>query len=268
MQRLILQFCAGVAAALLSATGVAQAGGCEARSGTASVPLLELYTSEGCDSCPPADRWLAGLRDKGFGRDRLVALAFHVDYWNYLGWTDRFAQGLFSERQQEFGRRTNAATIYTPEFVLNGREYRRWSNRDLGRELERIVRTTPPRADIALGLNRVGAELHVHVEASLRDRAPAQLYLALYENDLRTHVRSGENRGRTLRHEAVVRRFAGPLAFDEEGKVRVRHTWPLAPDWKPGDLGVAGFVQETGGTAILQALALGLCGGEPAKKSP
>src|SRR5688572_7976417 len=74
---------------------------CQASSGGTSVALLELYTSEGCDSCPPADRWVAALRKNGLGPDRVVPLALHVDYWNHLGWTDRFARAAFTERQRE-----------------------------------------------------------------------------------------------------------------------------------------------------------------------
>src|SRR5204863_6523688 len=117
--------------------------GCEAKSRDVVVPLLELYTSEGCDSCPPADQWLATLTAAGIGRERLVPLAFHVDYWNDLGWIDRFSRRDFTARQRAFVRRTGAATAYTPEFVLNGREYRRWSAEDLREQLQRAASTAP-----------------------------------------------------------------------------------------------------------------------------
>ncbi len=241
------------------AANTATAATCVAKSLNTVVPLLELYTSEGCDSCPPADRWLAMLANTGFSRDRVVPLAFHVDYWNYLGWTDPFAHSAFSSRQREFAHRASASTVYTPEFVLNGREYRHWAKGDLNAELQRISRAAP-RADITLGLERIGTNLHVSGEASLRDTAiPAGLYIALYEDNLRTEVRAGENRGRTLDHGSVVRRLAGPFALDRTGTVRVRESLLLASDWKIDDLGVAAFVQETRGTTVLQALALGIC---------
>jgi hypothetical protein len=247
------------ACTLSANTGAAAATACEAKSPNTVVPLLDLYTSEGCDSCPPADRWLTTFAKSGFDRDRVVALAFHVDYWNYLGWTDPFAQNAFSLRQREFARRAGASTVYTPEFVLNGRDYRRWTNGDLNAELQRINRAAP-RADIALALERTGTNLQVSGEASLRDTAiPANLYIALYESNLRTEVRAGENRGRTLDHDSVVRRLIGPYALDRTGKARVRESLALAADWKIGDLGVAAFVQEANGTAVLQTLALGVC---------
>jgi hypothetical protein len=199
------------------------------------------------------------LASKGLGLDRVIPLAFHVDYWNYLGWVDPYAQNLFSQRQRDFARSTNAPTVYTPEFTLNGREYRRWSKNDLTGELARVNRTAPG-ADIALKLNRAGSTLQVTGEATLRDAgAAAAMYLALYENGLRTRVQAGENRGRELPHEFVVRRLLGPFAFDRDGKTRAREAISVAADWKTANLGVAAFVQQTNGTAVLQALALAVC---------
>lgn len=240
-------------------TSSATAAICEAKSASTTVPLLELYTSEGCDSCPPADQWVAALGSDGIGRDRLIPLAFHVDYWDDLGWIDPFSQKIFTARQRAFTRRVGASTAYTPEFVLNGREYRRWSTQDLREQLRRTSQT-PPRADIALALKQAGGALEVSGEAKLREATDrAGVYLALYENNLQSDVRAGENRGRTLRHDSVVRRLVGPLDFDATGKARLHQSFALAADWKVADLGVAAFVQETDGTAILQTLALGAC---------
>src|SRR4051812_22348452 len=87
---------------------------CSAASGERRVPLLELYTSEGCDSCPPADKWLSELPGRGFGPDRVVALAYHVDYWDYIGWRDPYAQARFSEGQRFVNARNGDRGIYTP----------------------------------------------------------------------------------------------------------------------------------------------------------
>jgi hypothetical protein len=232
---------------------------CEAKSGAGTAALLELYTSEGCDSCPPADRWLSEIAGRGLGADRVVPLALHVDYWNYLGWTDRFSQAAFTERQRELARRANSRTVYTPAFVLSGREYRGWSRGRFESDLERINRQ-PARADIALHLERNARQLRVNGSAALKDRsAPAELFLAVYENMLSTEVRAGENRGRRLEHAYVVHRLIGPLAFDASGQARIRETLTLENHWKTADLGVAAFVQERNGVAIPQALALGVC---------
>jgi hypothetical protein len=232
---------------------------CEAKSGATTVALLELYTSEGCSSCPPADRWVNDLPNRGFGTDRIVPLALHVDYWNNLGWTDRFSQAAFSERQRELARRTNSRTVYTPELKLNGREYRRWSRGGLAADLDTINRR-PARAEIALRLDRQGQTLRVDGTAALKQQAPAAgLYLALYENNLSTAVQAGENRGSTLKHSFVVHRLIGPVGFDAKGTARMQETLSLDAAWKTPDLGVAAFVQESNGVEVLQALALGVC---------
>ena len=93
---------------------------CSARSGAATPRVVELYTSEGCDSCPPADRWLSGLR----GRDDVIALAFHVDYWDRLGWVDRFGSPAHTERQQRLSRAMGSRFVYTPQVLLDGDDVR------------------------------------------------------------------------------------------------------------------------------------------------
>ena len=232
---------------------------CAAKSGATTVALLELYTSEGCSSCPPADRWVNDLPKRGFGTDRIVPLALHVDYWNSLGWTDRFSQAAFTQRQRELARRAHSSTVYTPELKLNGREYRRWSRGGLAADLEAINRR-PTRADIALRLERQGQTLRVGGTAALKQQVPAAgLYLALYENNLSTEVRAGENRGSALKHNFVVHRLLGPVAFDATGMARMNETLSLDAGWKTPDLGVAAFVQESNSVEVLQALALGVC---------
>jgi hypothetical protein len=255
----------GFYALLLSATllsaGPAVAG-CEAKSGDATVALLELYTSEGCSSCPPADKFVSELPRSGFDSNRVVPLAFHVDYWNYLGWTDPFSQSDFTRRQRDFASRTNAATVYTPELVLSGTEYRRWWGNSFERAVDRVNRATPG-ADIALRLDREKTTLRVDGHATVRDKSSggrdAQFYVALYQSNLSNKIDAGENSGRTLDHSFVVRRLYGPFAFDTAGIARFSRALTLDAGWKPADLGVAAFVQEARGTKVLQALALDLC---------
>lgn len=246
-----------IAALMVSANSLAAV--CEATSGDTTVALLELYTSEGCSSCPPAERWLNELARGGLVPQRLVPLALHVDYWNYLGWSDRFSQAAFSQRQRDLARRTNARSVYTPGVVLSGHEYRGWSRRDFGADIERVNRV-PARANLALRLERAGETLRLDVKAALKGKpADVGLYVALYESNLRTEVRAGENRGRTLEHSFVVRRLLGPLPFDASGKARMSAPVSIDKGWKAADLGVAAFVQETDSTEVLQALALPLC---------
>ncbi len=236
---------------------------CTAQSGTQRVALLELYTSEGCSSCPPADRWLAQLGPEGFAPARVVPLALHVDYWNYLGWADPFAQARFTERQQAYRARGGASAVYTPQFILNGREYRGWfRGEDLARRLE-SAGVQPAPATIALRLARADeATLEVTgevsgVETAKRERAG--IYVALYENNLMNDVRAGENRGARLRHDYVVRRLEGPFALPTSGRLALRQRFALASDWKRADLGIAAFVQDRGNGEVLQAAMLPLC---------
>ena len=95
-----------------------------AKSGTVTGTIVELYTSEGCDSCPPADKWFSTLNA---ARDGVVPLAFHVDYWDYIGWKDRFAKSLFTQRQRDAVTRQGSRVSYTPQLMLDGRDLRTWS---------------------------------------------------------------------------------------------------------------------------------------------
>ncbi|MFL6703417.1 MAG: DUF1223 domain-containing protein, partial [Paraburkholderia graminis] len=119
------------ALALLCASGLVSAASamCSARSPAHRVALVELYSSEGCNSCPPADAWLGQWKNSGATRS-VVPLALHVDYWNGLGWTDRFSQHRFTERQQTLTDLAGGHTIYTPEVFVGGRELRTWSQQD------------------------------------------------------------------------------------------------------------------------------------------
>jgi len=127
--------CAVVVMAAVSAASATAHSDCRAHSPDRSTALIELYTSEGCDSCPPADRWLSSLSTQGLG-DRAVALAFHVDYWDRLGWTDRFGNAAFSQRQRDQSSRTGGAFVYTPQVLLQGRDFSQWNGAG---ELKRAI---------------------------------------------------------------------------------------------------------------------------------
>ncbi len=247
-------------AALLCGPAVAPAAQCAAASGEHRVPLLELYTSEGCDSCPPADRWLSALPARGYGPDRVVALAFHVDYWNYLGWIDPYGQRRYGERQSQAAARNQSRVVYTPQFMLNGRDYRRGILRDDFGERVAAFDREPPRAALRLVLDPAPDSLTVSGTAVIPDageRPLAQTWLALYENRLADDVTAGENRGKRLMHDYVVRDIAGPLPGDARGRVALDHRFRLDPRWKIRDLAVAAFVQNVKTGDVLQALALG-----------
>lgn len=223
---------------------------CSADSGPMRASLLELYTSEGCSSCPPADRWLSDLRANTHAQTRLVPLAFHVDYWDRLGWVDRFAKPAYSARQYWIANVRRARTVYTPQFVLDGRDWRP------ARTGYPEARNDQAAAELHLELGAAGAEqLEVRGEARLRRPIEdAQVFLALYENNLTSRIEAGENAGKWLRHDYVVRELVGPFRLPASGASPFQHRFTLGADWKRDDLGVSAFVQNATTGEVYQAL--------------
>ncbi len=249
-----------LAALSLGTAPAAQTGAisCTARSGDSTTALLELYTSEGCSSCPPADAWLATFRANGLYPGRVVPLALHVDYWNYLGWEDPYSQKLFSQRQHHMARLHRANTVYTPQFILNGNEFRRWHNQ--GEAAIKRVSLAEPRADIALTLAQEANSMDIVAEARAKDSSDrADMFIVVYENNLSTHIRAGENQGRTLRHEFVARRWLGPIPLAKDGTAHFKQRLELDKTWKANDLGVVAFVQDRVNGEVWQALARPSC---------
>lgn len=247
-------------AALLLA-GSAGGAECEARSRPERALLIELFTSEGCNSCPPADRWLSGLL-RAPATSALVALAFHVDYWNNLGWRDPFSSRAFTERQEARQRASRSPFIYTPQVILDGSDYREWRSAAAPR---RPSEASPgARAEIALrAASGPGGALTVQVEANAPGfgagaREEAVLRLALVENRLATEVLGGENAGRRLDHDAVVREWIGPLPLDAQG--RIQHTQAFRhPDIDPRNAALVALVETKPRLELLQALRLPAC---------
>lgn len=257
-QRISAPGLAGSLSLLLAFSLPVAADTCSARSPAQRVALLELYTSEGCSSCPPADAWLKSLPGLGLKDEQVIPLALHVDYWNDLGWPDPFSQKLFTQRQYRTALLGGTTTVYTPQVLLNGKEYR-WHQQDI-RKTAQQVNGKPAPADIQLKLTRKQPnELTVVGETritSSNPSKPAGLYLAVYENNLTNRIRAGENRGLTLQHQYVVRRLLGPYPIDASGSVRVEERLDLDTGWKARDLGVVAFVEQRDTGEILQALAL------------
>ena len=162
-------------------------------SGTRQVTLLELYTSQGCSSCPPAERWLNKRIDDDELWTEFVPLAFHVDYWDYLGWEDPFAAAAHGERQRDYARAGRASTVYTPGFFANGREWRGWTF-GLG----------PRRSDRQSGSLVAAIDAGVLKAGFPSAGEPLELHVALLGFGIETPVARGENRGRTLAQEFVV----------------------------------------------------------------
>jgi hypothetical protein len=237
---------------------------CSARSGPRTAALVELYTSEGCDSCPPADRWLSSLFARGFTPEQLVPLALHVDYWDYIGWKDPYAKRQFSARQHKLARLGRATLVYTPQVLLQGRDFRAWGTEAFAKTVAEI-NARPPRAALSLAIRSIGpGGAEVDLAAELADpglRGDVVVYAAAYENKLASEVRAGENRGRRLEHDYVVREWLGPMAFGADGRIALKRTLPLLPDADPARSGVAAFAQNRRTAEVLQALMLPACAG-------
>lgn len=197
-----------------AATPAYAAAQCAATS-SATVPVVvELYTSEGCDSCPPADRWLSKTIAERGADAAFIPLAFHVDYWDYIGWKDVFAQPAFTQRQSSLAASGGASGVYTPQIFVNGRDDRSWRGGSA-----RL--TSSSRASVKFSVTSSwkgeGAALILGVTGKLAEPAPGVRFrYALTENGLVSTVKAGENRGVTLHHDAVVR-ATGALTVDASG---------------------------------------------------
>ncbi len=200
---------AGTMALIGSSSSTWGAESCSAQSAPIATPVVELYTSEGCNSCPPADRWLSKLK----GESGVVALAFHVDYWDRLGWKDRFASPVYTQRQAQQQQSNGARFSYTPQVVIDGVDRPRWHG------VDPAAATARGRAPslVEIQLTREGRSIAATVSA--RPGAPARLaaYWAVTENDHSTPVKAGENEGVLLRHDFVVRRYVTVPAWNAAG---------------------------------------------------
>ena len=234
------------------------AAGCHLESPQHRVPVVELYTSEGCSSCPPADRWLSGLPGQGVSPDRAVLLAFHVDYWNQLGWPDRFSQAAFSARQREVAARASRGVVYTPQVVLDGRALNQTYTFDAVERRLGAINSGPALASITADPTTESGKVQVRAQIRLTDlaaRADAEAWVALFERGLSSRVTRGENAGKVLDHDFVVRELAGPFAIGPDGRARIDQVIALRPDWNGPHIGLAIFVQRRGDGSTLQALS-------------
>jgi hypothetical protein len=213
----------GAAAILMTISTPGQtATTCAAESGAQTVPLVELFTSEGCDSCPPADRWLASQFPVTGSAGPVTVLAFHVDYWDRLGWKDRFAKAEYTRRQHDAMRANGATFVYTPQVLVQGHDVPSWRGGKVG-EVLAAARQRPARANVAVAADAdAGGALTVRAQVKIPDpalRKNAVLWVVYADSGLVSDVKAGENRGVQLHHDYVVRSLAGPFAVDAKGDV-------------------------------------------------
>ena len=234
--------------------------------------IVELFTSEGCSSCPPADAVLAHLeKAQPVEGAEVIALSQHVDYWNRLGWADPFSSPAFSARQGEYARAFGRDGVYTPQMIIDGRAEFPGGNRNRAHEaIAEAARS--PKASVRLSASAEGPEesklgrvrLRVNVEKlpAIADGDAAEVLLAVTESGLSVNVARGENAGRRLSHVGVVRslRVIGSIDGRSGGAFAADAVVELGEGVRREKARAVVFVQERAGRRVLGAAALKLAG--------
>ena len=231
----------------LFACGIVGAAPVTFQSGIHQTALLELYTSEGCSSCPPAEAWLSKQKNAtGLWRD-FVPVAFHVDYWNNLGWRDRFSSDEYSERQRDYARAWSADEIYTPEFVLNGKEWRYLMG------LRNVPAASTTDAGILQATSSDGKHWQATFVPATNTKDDYEVTAAVLVCNIGSDVTAGENSGRHLNHDfAALSLITRPLDAGTNG---FHGSFIIDPNPKSitGRLALAVWVTHSGDLAPLQA---------------
>ena len=229
--------------------------------------LVELFTSEGCSSCPPADELLARLdATQPVAGAEVIALSEHVDYWNHLGWADPFSSAQFSERQSDYGSLFRRDDIYTPQMIVDGSE--EFVGSDAGRArqaIEAAARAPKARITLTLAPGAKAASQDVPITVQIENVPEitkgdqAELVLAVSESGLRSAVARGENAGRRLSHTAVARRLAAVASLAAgQNTLTMTTAAHLEGKWQRDRLKVIVFIQERRSRRVLGVAALSL----------
>lgn len=223
--------------------------------------VVELFTSEGCSSCPPADALLDKLdRERRIGNAEIVALEEHVDYWDHQGWRDPFSSTQWTERQQDYAASFRNDGVYTPQMVVDGRAEFVGSSQSRARTaIAEAVRE--PKAEVRLMSDLANGKARVSIDVKMLP-APqsqkAEVWLAVTETGLHSNVMHGENAGEDLHHAAVVRslRKVGEAALNHEVAYSGGQDVQLDPTWKKENLRLVAFVQDAKTRHILGAASM------------
>lgn len=228
------------------------------KSDTATVAILELYTSEGCNSCPAAEKYLKQMVEQHKGKKQFIPLAFHVDYWDYIGWKDPFSNPAFGKRQRDIAIRNQLNTLYTPQFVLHGQDFPSYNNIP---DAISIINDIKPQADISLQATLTDTQVNALITVSAineRSKQYGDVYIAIAENNLSSQVTDGENDGLNLQHAHVVRQFLGPFPLQGKDKLELNQTIKLDEKWKRDDLSLIVFAQDRQDGTTHQAIQVPL----------
>lgn len=238
-----LLFCAALASAQSTKPGGKDR--LIAQNSSRQVSLVELYSSEGCSSCPPADAWISKLRNKEGLWTAFIPVVFHVDYWNYLGWKDSFSEHQMTERQIAISKQWPKPSVYTPAIVVNGQEWRDWSRRE--------IPSSTAEAPVRLKIFEV-APLRFRVELD-GGKGPqagkkSTIHIAILGNGLKSSVTAGENQGQTLEHNFVVldwssKEVTTQSSFEFQTKI---------PSQKHEQLAVVAWIENVGNPTPVQAV--------------
>ncbi|MGC4869078.1 DUF1223 domain-containing protein [Micromonospora sp. DT53] len=217
--------------------------------------VIEMFTSQGCNSCPPAEELLSEIeRDARERGQNVFALGFHVDYWDDLGWPDQFADAAYTARQEAYARALGTRGLYTPQMVVNGTVEFVGSDRRRAAGAIMSAMASTATTPLALSITNRGAD---RVMVDYRAERPPQravLHVAVVERGLDSEIARGENAGRTLRQDNVVRAFRSVGLDAERGQVELA----TPPGLDPQSASVVGYVQENGDRAIVGATAIEL----------
>lgn len=227
------------------------------QSATNRTALLELFTSEGCSSCPPAEAWLSRLKSDARLWKDFVPVAFHVDYWDYLGWRDPFGAADYSERQRAYAAQWKSRSVYTPGFVLDGKEWRGWFSRD---ELPRA--SSQPTGTLTASSDD-GKQWSLRFEPVAGNSSAFDFHAALLGFDVNSDVKAGENRGRKLQHDFVVLTLATTTSKGNNGTFQIELILTPSSRLSAKRLGVAVWITRHKDLQPLQAI-----GGWLPEKSP
>ncbi len=243
-----------------------QAQTCSIDSGLKQRPVVMLFTSEGCSSCPPADQWATSIMRTS--QLKPVVLGFHVAYWDYIGWKDRFASATYTQLQKRVSSAVGLNTIYTPQIMLQGKEYRNWGGwsgnrgdadllkvaiKDAGARLQmQLTQVSATSVKVALNVERIGA-----ANASSGDW---EALVALTEDKLDSRVTAGENRGEHLKHDGVVRWLSASYPITKTGALTQDVEVVVPADAKRAELTVAAVVMNRKTGEVIQGVSGKICG--------